>query len=186
MSHLSIVKNIHCTVQRCFKFDISISKLKQDRSNFNSKDHPIKSKVAPNIATKISPKILKSQHKNCWGLRGPQVLLYLMPGPWSVFQSVDNFGNRFYWKEKSTAWPLLFSIESVTKVVNRLKRTTWIRHKCLLELNPFPILRSLPYNYVAQSAKIPRILTLLFPIIQPSSAWARGDFNVRCSHQKKI
>ena len=29
----------------------------------------------------------------------------LMPGPCSVFQSVNNFGNRFYRKEKSTAWP---------------------------------------------------------------------------------
>ena len=33
-----------------------------------------------------------------------------MPGPCSAFQSVNNFGNRFYPKEKSTAWPLLFSI----------------------------------------------------------------------------
>ena len=46
----------------------------------------------------------------------------LMPGPCSAFQSVNNFGDRFYPKEKSTAWPLLFSIESVTKVVIRLKR----------------------------------------------------------------
>ena len=46
----------------------------------------------------------------------------LMPGPFSAFQSVNNFGDRFYPKEKSTAWPLLFSIESVTKVVIRLKR----------------------------------------------------------------
>ena len=48
-----------------------------------------------------------------------------MPGPCIAFQSVDNFGNIFYPKGKNTAWPLLFSIESVTKVVNRLKRTTW-------------------------------------------------------------
>ena len=46
----------------------------------------------------------------------------LMPGPCSAFQSVNNFGDRFYPKKKSTAWPLLFSIESVTKVVIRLKR----------------------------------------------------------------
>ena len=52
-----------------------------------------------------------------------------MPGPSSAFQSVNNFGYRFYPKEKSTAWPLLLSIESVTKVVNRLKRTTWTRHQ---------------------------------------------------------
>ena len=52
-----------------------------------------------------------------------------MPGPCSAFQSVNNFGNRFYQKEKSKAWPLLFSIESVNKVVNRLKRTTWTRQE---------------------------------------------------------
>ena len=52
-----------------------------------------------------------------------------MPGPCSAFQSVDNFDNRFYPKEKSTAWPLLFSIESVTKVVNRLKCTTSVNMK---------------------------------------------------------
>ena len=57
-----------------------------------------------------------------------------MPGPCSAFQSVNNFGNRFYPKEKSTAWPLLFSIESVTKVVNRLKRTTWTRQETLDDL----------------------------------------------------
>ena len=54
----------------------------------------------------------------------------LMPGPCSVFQSVNNFGNRFYQKEKRPGCALLFSIESVIKVVNRLKRTTWTRHKC--------------------------------------------------------
>ena len=52
-----------------------------------------------------------------------------MPGPCNAFQSVNNFGNRFYPKEKSTDWPLLFWIESLTKVVDRLKRTAWTRHK---------------------------------------------------------
>ena len=54
-----------------------------------------------------------------------------------LVQSVNNFGDRFYPKEKSTAWPLLFSIESVTKVVIRLKRKPCFRkvlsnHKTLL------------------------------------------------------
>ena len=44
-----------------------------------------------------------------------------MPGPCSAFQSVNNFGNRFYRKEKRPGCALLFSIESVTKVVNRFK-----------------------------------------------------------------
>ena len=55
----------------------------------------------------------------------------LMPGPCSVFQSVNNFGNRFYPKEKSTAWPLLFSIESVTKVITgaSVAFKTWCGHQ---------------------------------------------------------
>ena len=52
-----------------------------------------------------------------------------MPGPCSAFQSVNNFGNRFYPKEKRLGCALLFWIESVTKVVNRLKRTRWTRHQ---------------------------------------------------------
>ena len=41
----------------------------------------------------------------------------LMPGPCSAFQSVNNFGNRFFPKEKSTAWPLPFSIEYEPKLL---------------------------------------------------------------------
>ena len=51
----------------------------------------------------------------------------LLPGPCSAFQSVNNFGNIFYPKEKRPGCALPFWIESVTKVVNRLKRTTWTR-----------------------------------------------------------
>ena len=62
----------------------------------------------------------------CYRSQHPVPLSYqlLMPGPciqWLKF--VNNFGNRFYEKEKSTGWSLLFQIESVTKLVNKLKRT---------------------------------------------------------------
>ena len=52
----------------------------------------------------------------------------VMPGPCSAFQSVNNFGNRFYRKEKRPGCALPFWMESVTKVFNRLKRTTWTRY----------------------------------------------------------
>ena len=61
----------------------------------------------------------------------PQRTITLMPSPCSAFQSVNNFGNRLYPKEKMPGCALLFWIESVTKVVNRLKRITWTRHKTL-------------------------------------------------------
>ena len=52
----------------------------------------------------------------------------LMPVPCSAFQSVNNFDNIFYRKEKRPGCALPFWIESVTNVVTRLKRTTWNRH----------------------------------------------------------
>ena len=41
----------------------------------------------------------------------------LMPGPCSAFQSVNNFGNRFYQQEERTGCVLHFRIKSVNKVV---------------------------------------------------------------------
>ena len=59
-------------------------------------------------------------------------LVRLMPGPCSAFQYVNNFGKRFYRKEKRPGCALLFLIESVTKVVNRLKHTTWNMDQALI------------------------------------------------------
>ena len=73
-------------------------------------------------------RILTNQKSRVYILRPPLLSDTLMPGPCGVFQSVNNFGNRLYPKEKSTAWPLLFWIEYVT----RLKRTSWTRHECSL------------------------------------------------------
>ena len=58
-----------------------------------------------------------------------QILSLNMTYVWSMQCVSINFGKRFYRKEKGPGCALLFWIESVTKVVYRLKRTTWTRHK---------------------------------------------------------
>ena len=67
-------------------------------------------------------------------IRCKMLMATLMPGLCSAFQSVNNFGNIFYRKEKRPGCALLFWIESVTKVVNRLKCTTWTRQETLDDL----------------------------------------------------
>ena len=52
-----------------------------------------------------------------------------MPGPCSAFQSVNNFGNRFYPKEKKPGCALLFWIYINYRSCEQILTTTGTRHK---------------------------------------------------------
>ena len=50
---------------------------------------------------------------------------------WLNLKFVDKVGNRCYRKEKSTAWSLLFLIESVTSFANRFQLLIFVGHSAV-------------------------------------------------------